>query len=325
MTSTITKVFRVLSMALLWGGLLSAASEPPADAKQPAITGGLEYRLQTDDEITLHSLQAKELTEKTFRIDQNGEVNFPMAGVLHLGGNTVRQAETAIAVSLKRYYISPDVAINVTTFHTESVSVLGSVGTPGVYQLKGQTHLLEALSSAGGLRGDAGPVAILTRQEKYGMIPHHDARQKLTGESTVEVDLKGLMESQSSSENLLIAPHDVISVPAAQLIYVVGRVRKAGGFALGGKPSLSIIQALALAEGFDPQAAPERAKILRRGSTTEEQIPVNMKQILAGKAEDIILRPNDILYVPNNAMKTITNRTIEAAIQVGTGIAIFRP
>jgi hypothetical protein len=52
---------------------------------------------------------------------------------------------------------------------------------------------------------------------------------------------------------------------------------------------------------------------------------VDVKAILAGKQEDIVLRPNDILFVPSDAMKTITSRTIEAAIQIGTGLAIFHP
>jgi polysaccharide export outer membrane protein len=56
----------------------------------------------------------------------------------------------------------------------------------------------------------------------------------------------------------------------------------------------------------------------------EQQIPVDIKKILTGKAEDVVLRPNDVLFVPNNTMKTISIRTIDAAIQIGTGILIFR-
>ena len=69
-----------------------------------------------------------------------------------------------LTTALKRYYREPDIAISVTSLHVESISVLGAVGTPGVIDLKGPTTLLEALSSAGGVRGDAGRVAIVTRQ-----------------------------------------------------------------------------------------------------------------------------------------------------------------
>jgi polysaccharide export outer membrane protein len=220
----------------------------------------------------------------------------------------------------------PDIQINVVSFHIETVSVMGSVGTSGIYPIKGRMDLIEAISAAGGVRGDAGPTLVLTRQGVYGPIPHLGARQLLTGESVVEIDLHDLMQGQNTADNIPVKPHDVISVPAAQLVYVVGQVRRSGGFPLAGRPSLTAVQALGLAEWLDPRAAPKRVRILRRGGAGgDQQIPVDVKAILAGKQEDIVLRPNDILYVPSDAVKTITNRTIEAAIQIGTGLAIFHP
>jgi polysaccharide export outer membrane protein len=318
-------VSRLLVWLLIAAGLSAFAQSPavPNQRPRPEISNG--YLLQPDDEVTIRSLASKEITDKTFRVDQNGEVNLPLVGVAQIGGRTVRDAEKTIAAELSKYYLQPDVQINLTSLHTEPISVLGAVGSPGVYPLKDHTLLLEALSAAGGVRGDAGPTVIVTRQKGFGPIVHRDARQMLTGESVVEIDLKVLTEAKDSAENIVIKPHDVISVPAAQLVYVVGSVKKGGGFALAGRPSLTVLQALALCEGLDPRAAPDRARILRRGPNSEEQIPVNMKKIMAGKIEDVVLRPNDVLFVPTNAMKAITNRTIEAAIQIGTGLAIFHP
>jgi len=301
------------------------ADDQQGAGKQVAVEVSGSYFLQAGDEISVHSIQAKEISDKTYRLDRNGEINFPMAGVVKLAGYTVRDAEKLIADGLKKYYRDPDVEINVTAFHSEPISVLGAVGAPGIYQIKGEMTLLDALSGAGGVRGDAGPTVILTRQNQYGTISHRDARQTLNGQSVVEIDLKTLMDARNSTENISIQPHDVISVPAAQLVYVVGNVKHAGGFALGGRPTLSVLQAIALAEGLDPRAAPSKVQILRRGSTAEDRIPVDVKKILDGKAEDIVLHPNDILFVPSSTMKVITSRTIDAAIQIGTGLAIFHP
>jgi polysaccharide export outer membrane protein len=309
--------------AILAAGVLADGKDSAAD--KTVDPAGASSILRPNDEIAVHSLRAKEIADKTFRIDQNGEVNFPLAGVLKLTGMTARDAEKALASALKPYYFDPDVEINVTAVHTEPVSVLGAVGTPGVYPLKGKTALLEAISGAGGVRVDAGPTVVLTRQREYGLIPHRDARQLANGESVVEIDLKSLTEAKSSADNIAIEPHDVISIPPAQLVYVVGNVKRAGGFPLAGRPSLSVLQALALAEGLDPRAAPTKARILRRGAPLEQQIPVDVKKILAGKEEDLVLHPNDILFVPSSAMKTVTTRSIETAIQIGTGLAILRP
>lgn len=322
-----TKVARIgvcLGVALIMHPASAADNTP---GRNTALAPPAGYVLQAGDEIAVHSIEAKEVADKTYTLDENGEVNFPLAGVLRLSGHGVREAEEILATALKRYYFEPDVAINITGFHIDAVSVLGAVGTPGVHQLKGETKLLEALSAAGGVRGDAGPVVVLTRQKARGPIPHANAHQMSSGDYVAEIELKGLLESRNPADDILILPHDVISVPLAELVYVVGDVKKAGGFPLGGRPSLSVLQALALAEGLDVRASAARARILRPGPGpgTEKQIPVDLKKILQGKAEDVVLHPNDILFVPDNAMKSISARTIEAAIQIGTGIAIFRP
>jgi polysaccharide export outer membrane protein len=281
------------------------------------------YVLQPDDEITVHSLQVKELADKTFRIDEESKMNFPLIGRIEVSGDTLAQAEEVLVARLKTYYLQPDIELNLSRQHTAPVSVIGAVGSPGVHQMKGRTTLLDALSSAGGVRPDAGPMVVITRESAYGPIAYPGARTSMSGQSVAEIDLKSLLDARNPTENIQVQPHDVVAVPPAQVVYVVGNVKRAGGFPLGGKPDISVIQALALAEGLDPRAAPDKARILRRGSGSEQQIAVDLKKILAGKAEDLILHPSDILFVPSSAAKTITTRTIEAAIQMGTAAIIF--
>ena len=45
-------------------------------------------------------------------------------------------------------------------------------------------------------------------------------------------------------------PNDVVSVPKADLVYVIGEVRKAGGFMLRTREQMTVLQALSLAEGM---------------------------------------------------------------------------
>ena len=96
---------------------------------------------------------------------------------------------------------------------------------------------------------------------------------------------------------------------------------------LGENESLSALQVLSLAEGLDRAAAPQNAKIMRAvpGSNDRTEIPVDLKKLLAGKGTDVPLRADDILFVPTSVTKSVALRSLEAAIQVGTGIAIYRP
>jgi polysaccharide export outer membrane protein len=221
----------------------------------------------------------------------------------------------------------PDVSVSLVELRSQPISVLGSVQTPGVHQLQGQKNLFEVLSLAGGLRPDAGNLVKITRRLEWGPIPLPTASNDSTGRfSVASVNVKSIMSASNPADNIMIRPNDVVSVPKANLVYAIGAVRKPGGFVLGENESLSALQVLSLAEGLDRSAATDRAKIMRNipGSSNRAEIPVDLKQILTGKASDVALLSDDILFIPTSAAKNVAMRSLEAAIQVGTGLAIYR-
>jgi protein involved in polysaccharide export with SLBB domain len=103
-------------------------------------------------------------------------------------------------------------------------------------------------------------------------------------------------------------------------------VRKAGGFVLGEHESISALQTLALAEGLERTASAQNARILRatENSANRTEIPLDIKKIIAGASADVPLRADDILFIPVSGAKNVALRTFEAAIQIGTGVAIYR-
>ena len=297
-------------------GCLFASDVPAGDVLAPG------------DQIVVRTIAVKEVADKQVRIESNGEVNLPLAGRIHLAGLTVKQAEDALAKATGKYYVNPDIAINVVEFHSEPVSVIGSVGTPGVHDARGHKTLLEVLSLAGGVKPDAGPILTITRLDEYGPLPLPGARQTASHSIVADLDLKSLLAAKDPAQNIYVQPFDVISIPHAEMVYVVGNVKKAGGISLGGRQSISALEALAMAEGLDPRAAPSHAHILRLSpdggvDVGREQIPVDLSKMLKGKEHDVLLHANDILVVPNSTAKGITTRSIEAALQIGTGILIF--
>jgi len=126
-------------------------------------------------------------------------------------------------------------------------------------------------------------------------------------------------------ENILVYPYDVITVPTAEAVFVIGEVKKPGEVTLKGD-GVTVLQALASADGYGPTPAPQNAKIVRLvpGTSERKEIPVDLSKILAGKAEDVAMRPNDILVVPPSGPKKLAERALEAAIQAATGVAIWR-
>jgi hypothetical protein len=53
-------------------------------------------------------------------------------------------------------------------------------------------------------------------------------------------------------------------------------------------------------------------------------VAIYVKKMLANTAPDRPLLPNDILFIPNSATKTLGMRIFESSLQMATGVAIWR-
>ena len=284
------------------------------------------YILGPEDQIMVRVFHAEEFSDKPIQIGSDGVITLPFLGDVKAAGLTVRQLERNIAGDLSRYLRHPQITITISEYRSQPVSMLGAFNSPGVQQVKGAKTLLQMIALAGGLRADAGNQATIVRQKQWGPIPIPAAHVDDSGNVSVAViNLKELLSAKDSAKDITIRPNDTVSVPRSVLIYVTGEVTKAGGFPLQEADSLSVMQALALAGGMTRTAAPKRARILRSepGRAERKEIIFDLRKVSEGTAPDVPLIAEDILFIPNNASKSAAMRAAEAAINIGTGIAIF--
>jgi polysaccharide biosynthesis/export protein len=309
----------VISLSLL----VSFAQEPSANH----TVMGPGYILGPDDQFVIHGVEIEEIAEKPVQVGQDGNITLPLVGSIQAAGMTIGEFQAALNAKLSKFIQTPQFSITVTEFRSQPVSVLGAVNTAGVQQLRGVRNLTEVLSMAGGVRADAGYQIHIVRKLEWGTIPLPNAHADESGQfSVAEVNLKDILDAKSPQENIRIFPEDVITVPRAQLVYVVGRVPKSGGFILNEHESMTVLQALALAGGLEITASAKNAKLLRpvNGGTTKIEVPVDLAKILAGKMPDLPMKAEDILFIPNSLAKSAGLRAAEMAIQVGTGLVIWR-
>ncbi len=317
---------RPLCALFLSGGLLAAPAQTPAPSTEPEVELRTAYVLGPDDQVTVRVLDVEEITEKPVRIDMSGQIRLPLAGRIKAAGFTVEQLENEIAVRLKEYVKEPEVTVEIAEFRSQPVSVIGSVKNPGVHQLEGRKTLVEILSLAGGLADDAGYSVKIARRLEWAPIPLSTAANDASGKySVAQVPLRQILDASKPEDNIFIKPFDVISVPRAEMVYVTGQVQKAGGYILRERETLSVLQALSLAGGLGPGASAKDARILRPtgAGASREEIAIDLKQIMTGRARDVPLRAEDILFVPENAPKKAVTRAAEAALQVATGLVIY--
>jgi polysaccharide biosynthesis/export protein len=318
---TIMRIFTCLLLTLTLGYTLLPAEQPPAS--------GRGYVLGPDDGITVNVVDLAELDSKTLgviHIDHRGNIHLPLAGRMQGAGLTVEQLEKEIARRLSGVMNDPEVSVSVAEFRSHPVSVLGSVRNPGVYQVVGRKTLFEVLSLAGGLNPDASNRVKITRLMSAGRLPLPSVAPDKTGEFYVgELNVRNVMDAKNPDENIDVLSNDVITVPKADLVYVVGAVHRSGGFPLAEKEQISVLQAVSLAEGLESVASAKSARILRQSTPGGErtELRVNVQEILDGRAKDVSLQANDILFIPNSVAKSASIRALQAAIQVGTGMAVY--
>ncbi len=120
---------------------------------------------------------------------------------------------------------------------------------------------------------------------------------------------KSVIEAQETivdilQEDYFIDPEAVIEVLDYEDLKVVilGQVRKPGNYSFPpGANQLTLLQCISLAGGFSDIANIKKIKIMRKNESGKaEKISANANDIIEGKKQDIILKPDDVIHVPES-------------------------
>ncbi len=268
-----------------------------------------DYLLGPNDLLAVSVYDFPDLSRE-LRISEDGLISLPLLKESILAaGRSRKELEQAIAAALQAQGIvnSPQVTVFIKEYRARVVTVVGAVRAPMAYHLMGPTPLVELISRAGGLTDDAAEEITLT-----------------VGAAAHKLPVKALLDGEPTA-NVLLQGGETVHVPRAGIVYVVGAVRRPGGFVLRSQQPLTVVKALALAEDLKPTAAREKAVIVRSlAGRQKQEIPVDLKRILARKADDPVLQANDVLFVPDSTGKKALWRGIESAIGIGSSLVVYR-
>ena len=310
------------------GGILSIASVA-------SVPPDHEFLITPDDRLEIIVFDVPQMSRE-YRVSPSGDIVFPLlAKPIIAAGKTPVQLSQAIATGLRSAGMlsNPQVNVEVKESRLHSVAVTGAVKKPQIYHVFGRTTLLDVLSQAEGLAPEAGNTVVVTRGE-FALCQVR-IRSSLEGEGTKDpavrtttVDLKRLMETGDPALNIEIYPGDRVTVQRAGIVYVVGAVNRPGGFPLSDdREDITVLKAVALAQDLKSTAIRSKAVIIRKNARFpegREEIPVDLKKVLGRRAPDPSMQQSDILFVPDSSSKKAATRLGEAALQVTTGIIIWR-
>ncbi len=296
---------------LIAAGIAAAATGPVSKRGAAASEAGVsgEYRCGPGDRLEIDVFEVEELSGEAV-VAADGSIRLPLIGAVDAGGLTPSQLEVRLrALYGENLLRDPQIRVSVIEYSSQPVSVLGAVNSPGIYQLRGRRRLLDVLALAGGLSPQVGETITVSAAG---------------GDPERSIAVKPLLAERTPELNVWVEPHDTVQVETASLVYVLGAVGRPGGFPLENQERLSALQALSLAEGAERTAALKRARVIRSLGDQRLELQINLKRVLAGKDEDPVLEPKDILFVPNSGAKSAWSRGAEAVIQMATGVVIWR-
>jgi polysaccharide export outer membrane protein len=289
----------------------------------------LDYRIGTDDllEITVYE---DEKLNRTLRVSPQGNITFPLLGILRVKDLTVVELEKKIRDLLSQKYLKdPNVNVSVKEYRSQRIIVMGAVDKPNVYSVPGQITILDLLVLAGGLREDAGSLLFLIRSAsaEKGASTREEGLNSQEPRTFV-IDLDELLVKGNMTLNLPLQNSDVVNIPVGGKIFVGGEVRNPGGFPLMGR-RMTLSQAITLAGGIKTDAKGSETRIFRHSEkgTGKEIITVNIYNIEKGRNEDVPLKENDIIIVPKSGSKVFFSELwdfVKGRIGgIGIGTTIF--
>jgi len=321
-----------------------------------------DYVIGPGDLVQVEVFEVPELSRE-LRVSQSGSIGIPLVPVLlKVAALTETQAEEKIAEVLEANGLvsHPRVTVNAKERKSKPVTIVGAVAHPMVFQMDGPTTLLEVLAQAGGIAPDAGDTVVITRpvfssgptfqeESSAGAVeppaigpetpsssgadngqkppaPASASASTASAQNTITVNLNELVEKGDATNNTPIQAGDIVTVPHAGIVYVLGAVNHPGGFVLANdRGQMSALKILALAGGLSRTAKSDRAVIIRKNDQGQQrEVALDLKKVTKRESEDVLLQPSDILYVPESGGKQALLRAAEFGLALGSAVALYR-
>ena len=300
---------------------LAQESAPPeaASEKQP-VSGAsaltptgrpAKFVISAGDLIEVSVYGVPELSQKT-RVNASGELYLPLVGYTHVEGLTIADAQAVMEKRLVDggFVNNPHVSL-FTSEYAQGVSVMGEVSKPGIYPLVGSHSVLDLISAAQGVTPAAGRSVTIVRRDD----PKHGMTIMLSSDP-----------AKNNDGNVEVQQGDTIIVSKGAVVYVVGEVTRPSGLVIDPEQGLTVTKALAMALGPLQGASLDKTKIVRKTPTGLVEIPVPLKKLMHSNGQDVALQAEDIVFIPGSgAGKGAAKRSLEAIVQISTGLAIYSP
>jgi polysaccharide biosynthesis/export protein len=271
----------------------AAAIPEPSSASKAGPTASPESLLiGPGDVLRISVLRESELDQRT-RVLDSGAITLALVGDVSVEGLTPAAAAARIAEKYREgnYLLHPQVSVFVEEYATQTVTILGQVTHPGTVALGAPRTLIDVLSLAGGLTEYADPHIVIERGGKDG--------------ERIRAFLSNRADDALNAD-VLVRPGDIVMVPKAGIVYILGDVAHPGGYVMQNDSQMTVLQAIALAAGASKTASERHVRLVRSVDGQSQSVDLPLRDMERGRDPDVPLKANDILYVPFSLAKNIS-------------------
>ena len=197
----------LLAGSLVAGAAISEPKTTLADLPAaPLSTSGVQgdYVIGPQDKLRIRVFEVKDLSFDDEEVDANGQIQLPLIGKVTAAGKTTMQLQDELAQRLgEKFLQSPQVSVSVAESASQKVTVEGEVKSPGVFQMKGRTTLMQAIAMAGGPSDIANlhKVAIIREADgtrRAAVCDYQAIRQGKAGDPVIEGNDVVVMDSSAT-------------------------------------------------------------------------------------------------------------------------------
>ncbi|HZE64203.1 MAG TPA: polysaccharide biosynthesis/export family protein [Pyrinomonadaceae bacterium] len=262
------------------------------------------YRIGPGDVLDIRIFNRPNLSRDAVRVEGNGMIRMPLIDTeIQAACKTEGELAAEISRGYIKYYKNPQVDVFIKEYHSKQVAVIGAVNEQSRFELQRRIRLLELLTFAKGPTAKAGQTINIVHAPPTLACQNPNEAIEDAATAFVSYKLGETMKGLPAS-NPFIEPGDIITLPEADQIYVVGNVFTPLTIPL--KEPITLSRAVAMAGGVKQDTKKDKIRIVRQepGTASRREILVDLSAIEKKHADDVALLPNDIVDVPISGSKS---------------------
>jgi polysaccharide export outer membrane protein len=262
------------------------------------------YRIGPGDVLDIRILNRPNLSREAVRVEGSGMIRMPLIDTeIQAACKTEGELAGDIKERYTKFYRNPQVDVFIKEYHSRQVAIIGAVNEQSRFELQRRIRLLDLLTYAKGPSPKAGQTINIVHSPPSLICQKGESETSDVAKAFSSYKLSDTLQGDPRA-NPFIESGDIVTLPEANQVYVVGNVFTPVTIPL--REPITLSRAVAMAGGVRQDSKKDKVRIVRQqpGTSLSQEIVVDLTAIEKKRAEDIALLPNDIIDVPTSGGKT---------------------